>query len=122
MRSSKVAPYFGIVVALALLGCAPSVGSIGAVLGQDRKNGRVTVHEVAPGLGGAKAGLRDGDEIISIDGQDVRDFSPADVAEALRGPVGSEVALTVVRDRTEIVRVKVQRTPFRRRNGENRSE
>lgn len=110
-----------LVAALMAFACTPTIGSIGAVLGQDRTTGRVTVRDVAPGLGGAKAGLQDGDEIISVDGQDVRDMSPPEVAEALRGPVGTDVALTVVRDRTEIVRVKVKRTRFRGQ-GEKRSE
>ncbi len=44
------------------------------------------------------AGVRSGDRIIAIDGQLVRDRSPADLVRTMRGTPGSRVLITVRRD------------------------
>lgn len=101
--------------ALALTGaCAARTGSIGAVLGRADADGRVTVRLVAPSLGGARAGLAAGDEVVSIDGSDVRDMSAERVHRALEGDVGSVVRLTVLRAGA-VVRLAVERDPLRPR-------
>ena len=84
------------------------------MLGQDRATGRVVVHDAPPEMSAAKAGLREGDEIISIEGQDVRDLPPGEVAEMLRGELGSEVSITVIRGGTEVIRVKIVRGPYKK--------
>ena len=91
-----------------------TLGSVGAVMSQDRQSGRVVVREVPEGMAGDTAGLRVGDEILSVDGRDVRDLAPGEVAELMRGEVGSTVSLTVARG-DEVVRVRVKRGPFRRK-------
>ena len=103
----------GAAFALALLGagCAPQVGSVGAVLGKDVNNGRLYVREVAPAMGAAAAGLRDGDEVIAIDGEPVGDMSPREVHTRLRGSVGTKVVLLIVRDGVTR-KVEVQRGPL----------
>lgn len=91
------------------LGCsAPSVGSVGAVLGVDGETGSVLVRETREGRAADKAGLVPGDEILMIDGVYVRDLGAEAVRNRLRGPVGSSVELTVVRGE-EVVRVKLVR-------------
>ncbi len=45
----------------------------------------------------SRAGLEPGDEIVAVDGKDVRKMSPAEVRAALRGPVGTKVKLEVER-------------------------
>lgn len=100
-------------VAVALApGCsAPSVGSIGAVLGVDNETGSVHVRETREGLAADKAGLQVGDEILMIDGVYVREMGVAAVQGKLRGSVGSGVELTVARGE-RILRVRLVRQPL----------
>lgn len=84
------------------------------MLGQ-QGDGRVFLREVPEGLGAEKAGLREGDEVLLIEGRDVRQMSEEEIHRALGGTVGDPVRLTVVRE-GEILRVTVERTPARRRD------
>jgi carboxyl-terminal processing protease len=86
-------------------------GSVGAILGKDVHTGRLYVREVPPGLASAVAGIRDGDEIIAIDGTPTQDMTPEDVHKRLEGAVGSKVVLLVVRE-GETKRVEVLRSPL----------
>lgn len=95
-----------------LVGCSPSMGSIGAMLGKNHDTGRVTVREVPPDMEGARAGLRPGDQVLMIDGRDARHLSAEDIHDALVGPIGSKVALTIERD-GQIVRLEVRRGPLK---------
>jgi len=61
---------------------------------------------------GAKAGLIAGDEILTIDGRDVRRMTAQEVHEALVGPIDSTVDLTILRN-GEVVRLQVRRGPLR---------
>lgn len=102
-----------IVCAFALaLGCATTQGTIGAVLAQ-QSDGRLIVHEVPSGLAAAKAGLQAGDEILLIDGIDVRRLDDKSLRRTLAGEVGSPVKLTVVRGE-EVIRVTLRRTPAKK--------
>ena len=78
-----------------------------------RGDGRVFVREVPPGLAAAKADVREGDEILLIDGFDVRQLNERRLHEALSGEVGDPVKLTLQRG-NEIVRVTLKRTPAAR--------
>jgi S1-C subfamily serine protease len=99
---------------VAAVACGGSAGgSIGAVLGKRHGDGRVYVRDVPAGMTGAEAGLEPGDEIVAIDGRDVRTMSTEDVQGALRGKIGTTVVLTV--DRAGARRdVPVRRGPFRK--------
>ena len=114
MRALNVSHLAGLALAAAALACSPTVGSIGAVLSQQKETGRLVVRDTPPGMAAARGGLKEGDEIIAVDGVDVRDLSPEEVQQALRGPVGTTVSLTVVRDRTDVHRVSVVRGPFKK--------
>jgi predicted metalloprotease with PDZ domain len=98
---------------VATAGCRASLGSVGAVFRQDRASGRLWVRRVDPAMGSARAGLEPGDEVLSVEGRDVRDLSPEGVHRALAGEVGSTVTLTVER-RGKIERLTVVRQPYRR--------
>ncbi|HEY8946322.1 MAG TPA: PDZ domain-containing protein [Polyangiaceae bacterium] len=91
--------------------CRADHGTIGAVLAQapDR---RLTVREVPPGLSAAEGGVLPGDEILLIDGRDVRGMSSEHVHQALGGEVGEPVKLTLIRG-DRVVRVTLRRTPAR---------
>ena len=64
-----------------------------------------------PGQGAERAGLAVDDEILLIDGKDVRAMSQEDVRRAVRGDVGSKMVLTVLRG-TKKREVEVVRTPL----------
>ncbi len=100
----------GLVLAL-VLGCGGGgPGTIGAALGQ-RTDHRLFVRSLPPGEGGERAGLLVGDEIVAIDGKDVRVMTQDDVRRAVRGEVGSTMVLTIVRQ-DERRAIKVVRTPL----------
>jgi C-terminal processing protease CtpA/Prc len=102
-----------IALAAALAACAPRTGSIGAVLGHSRDEGRLFVRGAPPDRAAARAGLQVGDEVVAIDGRDVRAMSPEEVHAALEGPIGTDVRLTVLR-RGSVVRLAVTRAPLAR--------
>ncbi len=92
-------------------GCSGSApGTIGAALGQ-RADHRLFVRSLPPGQGAERAGLQEGDEILLIDGRDVRAMSPDEIRRAVRGDVGSRMVLTVLRG-TEKHEIAVVRTPL----------
>ncbi len=99
-------------LAYGLQACSPSTGSVGAILGKDVHTGRLYVREVPPGLAAALAGVRDGDEVLAIDGNPVADMPPGEVHTRLEGSVGSKVTLLVLRDgltrKFEVVRTPLQ--------------
>jgi C-terminal processing protease CtpA/Prc len=99
-----------LLVAMALGACAGATqGSIGAVLSQGRADGRVRVREVPAGLGAAAAGIEVDDEVVSVDGRDVRSMSPKELHEALAGDIGETVRITVFR-KGRVLRLVVART------------
>lgn len=100
-----------------LAGCAPDRGTIGAVLAQTPDQ-RLVLRDVPPALAAGRAGLQPGDEILLIDGRDVRELDERGVHRALSGSVGDPVKLTLLRQ-GRVVRVTVRRTspPPRRRGG-----
>lgn len=94
-----------------LVACGPHKGTIGAILGRS-VDGRLFLRKVPAELGASKAGLAPGDEIILIDGKDVRNMSTEEVHDQLSGGVGEPVKLTLFR-RTQVLRVVVTRTRAR---------
>ncbi|MBN1607844.1 MAG: PDZ domain-containing protein [Polyangiaceae bacterium] len=79
--------------------------------------GELVVREVPHGLGASKAGLEPGDQVLLIDGKDVRAMSAAQIHQALSGDVGQPVKLTVVRG-DEVVRLTVKRSAVPPRRSE----
>ncbi len=99
------------VLAVTITGCAAGTGSVGAMLGKDNHTGKLFVREVPPAMAAAKAGLRDGDEVIAIDTIPVGEMSPQEVHQRLSGKVGTKVVLLIVRDGT-MERIEVVREPL----------
>lgn len=56
---------------------------------------RSMIVQVDPNGPAGQAGLRSGDEIIKVDGQDATQMSQDQIGSAIRGPVGTRVTLTV---------------------------
>jgi C-terminal processing protease CtpA/Prc len=100
------------ILAILYLGCAAQRGTIGAMLGR-RNDGRVFVREAPPGLAAEKAGVREGDEILLIDGADVRMMDDKRLHQALSGEIGDPVKLTLLRGE-RVVRVTLKRTTAQR--------
>jgi C-terminal processing protease CtpA/Prc len=99
------------VAATLALACSSTRGSIGAVLGQDKSDGRVIVRQAPQSMTAAQAGVEIGDEIVLIDGRDVRSMSPDAIHLALEGDEGTTVSLTILR-RAAIRRISVKRGPL----------
>ena len=69
-----------------------------------------TVHVVAPLSGGPseKLGILSGDKIIKVDGEDIAGIGITirDVVSLLRGPKGSEVGVTILREHGDKLQVE----------------
>lgn len=92
--------------------CAPAwTGSIGANLGQGKLDGHLAVREAPTGLSAFRAGIREGDEILAIDGHETASMSAADVHSALSGRVGSHVVLKIRRAEQTML-IEVERGPY----------
>jgi C-terminal processing protease CtpA/Prc len=99
--------------ALALSACEPPRGTIGAMIAEDDQTGRLFVRAVPKNLAADKAGVKRGDEILLIDGVDVRAMNRKQVHAALAGDVDAPVKLTLVRGE-RVLRVTLRRTEARR--------
>lgn len=81
-------------------------GGIGAeIRAADR---RILVARVLPMSPAERAGLLDGDLIVKIDDQSTVNMATSDAQHLLRGPVGSEVVVRVIREGEPVV-VKITR-------------
>ncbi|HTA92468.1 MAG TPA: PDZ domain-containing protein [Polyangiaceae bacterium] len=98
---------------VSLCACEAPRGTIGAVIAQDDQSGRLFVRDAPPGLAAAKAGVENGDEILLIDGLDVRAMNHHQIHVALSGDVDATVKLTLIR-KEQIVRVTLKRTEARK--------
>jgi carboxyl-terminal processing protease len=109
---SHAPPTLALFAILFLAACGPEKGTIGAMLAQ-RNDGQLFVREVPDGLAADEAGLQPGDQILLIDGMDVRGMNSRAIHRALSGDVGDKVKLTVVRGE-EVIRVTLKRTKAKR--------
>lgn len=73
---------------------------IGAIISQ-RAEGKVFVNELLEGQPADKAGLKPGDQFLSINGKDFSQSSSPKVSTALRGLEGSDITIIVKRKNVE---------------------
>jgi C-terminal processing protease CtpA/Prc len=90
-------------------GCFAQHGTIGAVIAQEPDTGRLFLRDVPHALAADRAGLKTGDEILLIDGVDVRVMDAKQIHAVLTGEVDTPVKLTVVRGE-QVLRVTLKRT------------
>lgn len=97
---------------------------VGASVGEHQD--QVIVSSIFEGFAAAKAGLRVGDVIKSIDGEPVGDRSLESISEILKGAPGTEVKLEIVRNQKESLAINIKRekvhrssVPFAGRIGED---
>ncbi len=72
-----------------------SFGGIGIILGS--KDNILTVIAPIEGTPGEKIGILSGDQVVKIDGKDVKELAVDEAVNLIRGPEGSEVTLTINR-------------------------
>jgi C-terminal processing protease CtpA/Prc len=108
-------PHAVAVTALLLPQCAPQTGTVGAMLAQ-RADGSLVIRETPSGLAAARAGIEPGDEVLLINGRDVRPMSSKELHQTLSGAVGEPVKLTLIRGES-VIRVTLQRSPAPARRG-----
>jgi carboxyl-terminal processing protease len=94
--------------AVGSVGCAGQRGTVGARFAKDA-DGHLYVYEAPEGLGAARAGMKAGDEVLLIDGQDVRLLNEQELHKILSGERGTQIRFTVLREE-EVLRLTVQRT------------
>jgi C-terminal processing protease CtpA/Prc len=99
-------------VLLVASACGPGMGSIGALMSRNHSDGRLKVREVPADMEASKAGMQPGDEVLYIDGRDVRSLTADEVHQALVGAVGTTVDITVVRE-GKVFRLLVRRGPLK---------
>ena len=74
---------------------AANFAGIGAAL--QLTDGKVTITKVLPGSPALKAGIKSGDVITRVDDKPIKGLSLSDVVKLIRGPVGTEVEITIQR-------------------------
>jgi carboxyl-terminal processing protease len=57
----------------------------------------------------ARAGMQSGDLIIGVDGESIKGLTINEAVSKLRGPVGSKVKVTVVRDKKDPYEIQIKR-------------
>lgn len=91
-------------------------GGIGSVISQ-RPDSTIIINDPMEGMPAAQAGLRAGDVILEVDGQDFRKSTSEKVSAALKGTPGSKITLLIQRPgeskprRIEFRRQKIQVSP-----------
>ena len=73
------------------------------------EGGGISLEYLFPEQPAEKAGLRVGDVILKVNGEDVTKLDLTEAISKIRGPGGSEVVLTIVRDEGEPYDVKLTR-------------
>ena len=106
---ARAASLTGLLLLPLSLDCMPAPGTIGAVLAQTPEQ-HLVLRDVPRNLAAGQAGLQSGDEIILIDGRDVRELNQLGVHQALSGDVGDPVKLTLLRE-GRVIRITLRRTP-----------
>jgi carboxyl-terminal processing protease len=77
------------------------------------ENGQLKVISPQDGSPAARAGIKPGDLIYSIDKEPTYDLTLGEVEQKLRGPAGSEIELTLRRGNGGPIDLKIKREPYR---------
>ncbi|MBX3133420.1 MAG: S41 family peptidase [Gemmatimonadaceae bacterium] len=85
----------------------------GVGLQVDVLDGWITVAQPRPGSPGERAGLQTGDRLVELDGKSMRGWTVTEARNALRGPLGSTVALVVERGQGTRIPVTLERADIR---------
>jgi carboxyl-terminal processing protease len=90
---------------------AGKLSGIGASV--SNRDGKIIIVSPHPGLPAEAAGILPGDELIAVDGRLVNEMTYTETILNVRGPVGTEVVLTILHPgETETVEIAVVRAEF----------
>jgi carboxyl-terminal processing protease len=84
------------------------VSGIGIALKFDKETGNAQILNVIANTPAAKAGLKNDDQILSVDGKRYKGMKFHDVVSAIRGKVGESISLKVLRE-DKILNLKIKR-------------
>ncbi len=76
------------------------VSGIGVTINQPDQNSPIEVIDVIVGTPAERAGVKKGDKIIKVNGEDVTRLTTSEVADKVRGPEGTPVTVTFDRQGT----------------------
>lgn len=78
-----------------------SFGGIGVSLNTEENKNGIIIAEVSEGFSAAKAGLKENDIIIEVDGKTIKGMEMSDALALIRGEIGTDVTLKVKREGVE---------------------
>lgn len=76
-------------------------GGIGVAIMQDTTSGLVTFTKIYKNCPGEKAGFKEGDVVYKVNGEDVTGQDLDTIVSQIRGELGTDVEITVIRDGEE---------------------
>ena len=80
----------------------PPVSGIGVQINKPAVDAPIEVVRVYPGTPAERAGIKEGDKIVTVDGQDVTNLQSDEVANKVRGPEGTPVTIGVQRGQASV--------------------
>ena len=95
------------------LGQSASNSYRGVGMQVDIRDGWITVAQPRVGSPAERAGLQAGDRLVEVDGRSMRGWAVSEAREALRGPLGTSVALVVERGAGTRISVRLERADIR---------
>ncbi|MBZ0301292.1 MAG: S41 family peptidase [Anaerolineae bacterium] len=75
-----------------------TIEGIGVVIRDNEDTGGIEVANILEGTPAAQSGIKIGDIFAVVDGEDVLDFNQIELAAKVRGPAGTTVSITMLRD------------------------
>ncbi len=87
------------------------VGDVGISAGYDERAKRTRIYRVAPDSPAEAAGIKENDEILSIDGTDMMDFGFRRIRKMLEGPPDSTISMAISHN-GQLKRVQLKRVPM----------
>ncbi|MCP4606824.1 MAG: PDZ domain-containing protein [Proteobacteria bacterium] len=104
--------FFGILVGVFSVACSSTsdrwTGSVDAVFRYRPQENTTIVFEVRPESLSEEAGLKPGDLLLAVDGDDISNASYEAVRAVLRGPVGTKARITIKRG-DKILDIEIER-------------
>jgi len=83
-----------------------TMGGIGIIITQDEE-GRVIIEKVLPGYSAEKEGIQEGDQIIEVDGVEIKDMDIDSVVNIIMGPEGTDVDIKLDSGKVTCTRQKL---------------
>jgi carboxyl-terminal processing protease len=85
----------------------------GVGLSVDVRDGWITVLQPRAGSPAERAGLQAGDRLVEIDGRSMRGWTVDEARTAMRGPLGTSIALVIERGASTKIPVTLERADIR---------